>query len=58
MVYGLMAGLLSVPAFPVVGFVLIWVGLSPLDTLLSVLLPLRIIIIIVMWLLKDNVGFC
>ena len=48
MVYGLMAGLLSVPAFPVVGIVLIWVGLSPLDTLLSVLLPLRIIIIIVM----------
>ena len=30
MLYGLMAGLLSVPAFPVVGFIVIWVGVSPL----------------------------
>ena len=28
--YRLVAGLLSVPVFPVVGFVLIWVGVSPL----------------------------
>ena len=47
--YGLM--LQSVPAFPVVGFVLIWVGVSPLVNL-SLLLPLCSII--VTWLLKDN----
>ena len=55
--FGLMAGLLSVPAFPVVGFVLIWVGVSPL-AICSVPLPLCSIIIIVMSSLKGNLGFC
>ena len=53
--YGLMTELQSVPAFPVVGFVLIWVGVSPLANL-SLSLPLCSII--VTWLLKDNLGFC
>ena len=53
MVYGLMAGLWSVPAFPVVGFILIWVGVSPLPiNFVSYIAP------IVMQLLKDNLGFC
>ena len=50
-VYRLMAGLQSVPAFPVVDFVLIWVGFSPLAICWSLCL------IIVTCLLKDNLGF-
>ena len=57
MVHGLMTELQSVPAFPVVGFVLIWVGVSPL-AICSVPLPLCSIIIIVAWSLKGNLGFC
>ena len=59
MLYRLVAGLLSVPAFPVVGFVLIWVGVSPLAICSVPILPLcSIIIIIVTWSLKGNLGFC
>ena len=56
MVYGLMAGLQSVPAFPVVGFVLTYLGWVVTSTHLSV--PLLLRSIIVMQLLKDNLGFC
>ena len=51
-VYGLMAGLRSVQAFPVVDFVPILVGLSPLP-ICPTHCPLYTIII-VMQLLKDN----
>lgn len=50
-VYGLMAGLRSVQAFPVVDFVPILVGLSPLP-ICPTHCPLHTII--VMQLLKDN----
>ena len=53
MVHGLMAGLRSVPAFPVVGFVLIWVGVSP-----TAICRCRCSCVILTWLLKDNLGFC
>ena len=53
-VYGLMAGLRSVQAFPMVDFVPNLVGLSPLAINLSVTLPLHTIVIFVMQLLKDN----
>ena len=51
-VYGLMAGLRSVQAFPVVDFVPILVGLSPLR-ICPTHCPLHTVII-VMQLLKDN----
>ena len=57
MLYRLVAGLLSVPAFPVVGFVLIWVGVSPLAICQSHC-PYVQDVIIVTWLLKYNLGFC
>ena len=50
-VYGLMAGLRSVPDFPVVDFVPILVGLSPLPNC-PTHCPLHTIM--VMQLLKDN----
>ena len=50
-VYGLMAGLRSVQAFPVVDFVPILVGLSPLPICPT---HCTLLTIIVMQLLKDN----
>ena len=50
-VYGLMAGLRSVQAFPVVDFVPILVGLSPLPICLT---HCALHTITVMQLLKDN----
>ena len=54
MVYGLMAGLWSVPAFPVVGFAFlcVWVLSLPICQLHCSKNT------IVMQLLKDNLGFC